>query len=137
MEKEKKYIVYLLFLVSIIMLAVPVFPHHHHADGLICMKNDVEPSCCHTPHHPAGHPNCCHDKGCIASHFVQRTPRTERQAPVLKPVLLPAVLSTFLRQLYAFGEPCQPVSYSPYIESLHGVYIARASGLRAPPSHLA
>lgn len=139
MEKEKKYIVYLLFLVSIIMLAVPVFPHHHHADGLICMKNDVEPSCCHTPHHhhPAGHPNCCHDKGCIASHFVQRTPRTERQAPVLKPVLLPVVLSTFLRQLYAFGEPCQPVSYSPYIESLHGVYIARASGLRAPPSLLA
>ena len=139
MEKEKKYIVYLLFLVSIIMLAVPVVPHHHHAGALICMNNDVEPSCCHTPHHhhPAGHPNCCHDKGCIASHFVQRTPRTERQAPVLKPVLLPAVLSTFLRQLYAFGEPCQPVSYSPYIESLHGVYIARASGLRAPPSLLA
>lgn len=139
MEKEKKYIIYLLLMVSIIMLAVPVFPHHHHADGHICMKNDVEPSCCHTPHHhhPAGHPNCCHDKGCIASHFVQRTPRTERQAPVLKPVLLPAVLSTFLRQLYAFGEPCQPVSYSPYIESLHGDYIARASGLRAPPSHLA
>ena len=137
MEKEKKYIVYLLFLVSIIMLAVPVFPHHHHADGLICMKNDVEPSCCHTHHHPAGHPNCCHDKGCIASHFVQRTPRTERQAPAPRPVLLPAVLSTFLRQLYAFGEPCQPVSYSPYIESLHGVYIARASGLRAPPSLLA
>lgn len=138
MEKKKKYIVYLLFLVSIIMLAVPVFPHHHHADGFICMKNDVEPSC-HIPHHhhPAGHPNCCHDKGCIVSHFLQRTPRTERQAPVLKPVLLPAALSPFIRQLAAFDEPCLSDSYSPYIESLHGVYIVRASGLRAPPSLLA
>lgn len=137
MEKEKKYIVYLLFLVSIIMLAVPVFPHHHHADGLICMKNDVEPSCCHTHHHPAGHPNCCHDKGCIASHFVQRTPRTERQAPAPRPVLLPASLIALIGQLSVSDDFYQTTSYSPYIESLHGDYIARASGLRAPPSLLA
>ena len=139
MEKEKKYIIYLLLMVSIIMLAVPVFPHHHHADGHICMKNDVEPSCCHTPHHhhPAGHPNCCHDKGCIASHFVQRTPRTERQAPAPRPVLLPASLIALIGQLSVSDDFYQTTSYSPYIESLHGDYIARASGLRAPPSHLA
>ena len=137
MSRQRPYVTALLFLLSILMLAVPVVPHHHHGNEVICMKNDFHAGCTEAAHHPGQHPGCCHDKGCIASHFVQRTPRTERQAPVLKPVLLPAVLSTFLRQLYAFGEPCQPVSYSPYIESLHGVYIARASGLRAPPSLLA
>lgn len=37
---------YLLLVTSILMLAVPVFPHHHHADGLICMKNDVAAEYC-------------------------------------------------------------------------------------------
>ena len=124
MEKKKRHIVYLLLWVSIIMPAVPVFPRHHHADGLICMKNDAEP-------------HCRHDKGYIARHFVQRIPRTGRQVYVPESVPLPAVPGTFGRQPHASGEPCRRVSYSPYIEPLHGACIARVSGLRAPPGLLA
>lgn len=135
---RKPYMTALLLLLSILMLAVPVVPHHHHGSETICLKNDLHAGCDEaTHHHPAGHPNCCHDKGCMASHFVQRTPRIERQAPQPRPVLLPAALSAFIRQLSAFDESYQSTSYSPYIESLHGVFITRASGLRAPPCVLA
>ena len=74
MEKKKQYIVYLLFLVSILMLAVPVVPHHHHGSEAICLKNDLHTGCSEATHahhhHPAGHPNCCHDKGCLTHQFV-------------------------------------------------------------------
>ena len=114
---RKPYITALLLLLSILMLAVPVVPHHHH--------------------HPAGHPNCCHDKGCLTHQFVQRTPRVERQAPQPRPVLQPADLSLLVSLLSPYTVFYSTALYSPYIESLHGVYIARASGLRAPPSLLA
>lgn len=45
--RNKRYIVSFLLFISMIMLVVPVIPHHHHADGVICMKNDLtpEPQC--------------------------------------------------------------------------------------------
>ena len=114
---RKPYITALLLLLSILMLAVPVVPHHHHGSEAICLKNDLHTGCGETNHHhhPAGHPNCCHDKGCL----------THQDLSLLVSLLSPYTVfySTAL--------------YSPYIESLHGVYIARASGLRAPPSLLA
>ena len=51
MEKKKQYIAYLLFLVSILMLAVPVVPHHHHGSEAICLKNDLHTGCGETNHH--------------------------------------------------------------------------------------
>ena len=129
----------LLLLLSILMLAVPVVPHHHHGSEAICLKNDLYTGCgeANHHHHPAGHPNCCHDKGCLTHQFVQRTPRVERQAPQLRPVLLPADLDLLVSLLYPYTDSYSTALHSPYIESLHGVYIARASGLRAPPSLLA
>ena len=44
--KTKRHATYLLLLLSILMLGVPVIPHHHHADGVLCMKNDVHAGCC-------------------------------------------------------------------------------------------
>lgn len=41
--RNKRYIVSFLLFISMIMLVVPVIPHHHHADGVICMKNDLTP----------------------------------------------------------------------------------------------
>ena len=136
---RKPYITALLLLLSILMLAVPVVPHHHHGSEAICLKNDLHTGCgeANHHHHPAGHPNCCHDKGCLTHQFVQRTPRVERQAPQLHPVLLPADLALLVSLLYPYTDSYSTALYSPYIESLHGVYIARASGLRAPPSLLA
>lgn len=141
MEKKKQYIVYLLFLVSILMLAVPVVPHHHHGSEAICLKNDLHTGCSEATHahhhHPAGHPNCCHDKGCLTHQFVQRTPRVERQTPQPRPILLPADFSTFLKVLSPYSEQQSDTLYSPYVESLHGIRVVCASGLRAPPSVLA
>lgn len=136
---RKPYITALLLLLSILMLAVPVVPHHHHGSEAICLKNDLHTGCgeANHHHHPAGHPNCCHDKSCLTHQFVQRTPRVERQAPQPRPVLQPADLSLLVSLLSPYTVFYSTTLYSPYIESLHGVYIARASGLRAPPSLLA
>lgn len=42
--KTKRYIAYFLFFISMIMLTVPVIPHHHHEDGMICMKTTCRPT---------------------------------------------------------------------------------------------
>lgn len=81
---RKPYTTALLLLLSILMLAVPVVPHHHHGSEAICLKNDLHTGCSeatHSHHHPAGHPNCCHDKGCLTHQFVQRTPRWSVRLP--------------------------------------------------------
>ncbi len=124
MEKEKRYIVYLLFLVGIIMPVVPVFPHHHHAGGLICMKNDAVPG-------------CCHDRGCIAGCFVQDTPRTGHRVSVPNPVLLPVLPDTSIGQLHFSGGLCHLLPCPSCTEPLHDACANRVSGLRAPPSLLA
>ena len=71
--KKKQYITYILFFISLIMLVIPVIPHHHHADGMICMKNDITADCCGHRHSP-GNEHCCCDTGCMTTHFVQQTP---------------------------------------------------------------
>lgn len=137
---RKPYTTALLLLLSILMLAVPVVPHHHHGSEAICLKNDLHTGCSeatHSHHHPAGHPNCCHDKGCLTHQFVQRTPRVERQTPQPRPVLLPPDFSTFLKALSPYSEQQSVTLYSPYVESLHSIRVVCASGLRAPPSVLA
>lgn len=138
MSRQRPYVTALLFLLSILMLAVPVVPHHHHGDEVICMKNDFHAGCTEAAHHPGQHPGCCHDKGCLTTHFYQRTPRAERKTPEIKPVQLPAFFATCMQQLYVTDNDLQTShSYSPYIESLHDTHIARATGLRAPPYILA
>ena len=127
--KTKRYIAYFLFFISMIMLTVPVIPHHHHEDGMICMKNDLpSDGCCH---------HCCCDTGCMTTHFFQQTPNPNNSdiqpcfvwvttlfvEPLLKLLTLPD--ETGIRQEFI------------YLESLHGTFITRATGLRAPPSVLA
>ncbi len=132
---SNRYITYLLFLISIIMLEVPVIPHHHHTNGMLCMKNDLSANCCETQ--PSEHhKHCCHTK-CVATHFFKKTPATEDGIEITpsaeSSLYLPAV---FLPQSDALS--FKPIHKPPfYIESLHGTHIARASGLRAPPCVLA
>lgn len=132
--KQKRTITLLLFCISIFMLMVPVLPHHHHADGHLCMKADQPVSCCHhtpddgTPHH------CCNDTCCPTSHFVQRTPQEHHwnMAPHYQWVALiyyPAILSLGL-QADLLAAPCPPY----YIEALHGICLGGCRALRAPPS---
>lgn len=50
--KNKRYITYFLIFISMVMLVVPVIPHHHHSNGLICMKNDIHPQLLRTTTRP-------------------------------------------------------------------------------------
>lgn len=129
--KTNRHTTYLLLLLSILMLGVPVIPHHHHADGLLCMKNDVQAGCC-TPAPDEAEGHCCCDTGCPATHFFQQRPDTSPDIP--QPLscdvfFLPSELLASL----IFHSPTQ--SLTPvYIEALHDTLLSRATGLRAPPA---
>lgn len=132
--KTDRHAAYLLLLLSILMLGVPVIPHHHHADGVLCMKNDVHAGCCTPmPDEAGGH--CCCDTGCISTHFFQQRPDTSPDIPQplsCDMLFLPAELLADLLPRHSIGHSLTPI----YIESLHGTSLTRATGLRAPPASL-
>lgn len=131
MKTHNRHAAYLLLLLSILMLGVPVIPHHHHADGLLCMKNDVHAGCC-TPSPDEAESHCCCDTGCPAAHFFQQRPDISPDIP--QPLscdvfFLPSELLASL----IFHNPTH--SHTPiYIEALHDTRLSRAMGLRAPPA---
>lgn len=134
--KKRQHISILFLFISLIMLMVPVIPHHHHADGLICMKNDITADCCEH-HHTSDAGHCCCYTGCLTTHFVQQTPGADGVS----------LHSEILWAVTLFIEPLSKLLILPeldvrrhdcvYLESLHGTFITRAAGLRAPPSVLA
>ena len=135
MEK-KRHITLLLLFISLIMLMIPVTPHHHHADGLICMKHDIAADCCSHPH-SADHNHCCCNTGCVTTHFVPQTPASDEA--YARPDDAGAV-TLFIEPLSNLSIQIQLHARRPdyiYLESLHGTFITRATGLRAPPSVLA
>lgn len=135
--KLQRHTAYLLLVVSILMLGVPVVPHHHHTGGLLCMRNDEGRGGCQNRDGQADTPeHCCCHTGCITTHFFQQRPTVDtgwqHPAPAGDACFLPSLLAILpeaapdvsRRQGHTFH----------YIESLHGTLIARAKGLRAPPS---
>ena len=130
--KNKRYIVYFLFLVSMIMLAVPAIPHHHHANGIICMKNDVTPDVqCPAHHHHSGDDPCCSD-GCL-TRFDSPTPSAQADnGPQY--VFIAILFTDFIIENLFKPQEQRIKNYYAYRESLYGTDISRTSGLRAPPS---
>lgn len=103
------------------MLAVPAIPHHHHADGTLCMKNDfAAPMAEH----------CCHNTGCMAANFIQQAPTPTDDAwahPAPHPVaFIPSTLAYTPARTASIHKP-------PRREALYDCYLMRAAGLRAPP----
>lgn len=135
-KRTKQYITYILFCISLIMLVIPVIPHHHHADGLICMKNDISTDCCEHRHDP-GSEHCCCDTGCIADHFVQQTPTSDNVSSHSEVLWAVTLFINPLSKLLSLPELDVSKQEYVYLESLHGTFITRAAGLRAPPSLLA
>lgn len=134
--KKRQYITYFLFFISMIMLVAPVIPHHHHADGLICMKNDITPDCC-GQHHDSGNDHCCCDTGCLTTQFVQQTPNTDDAGTLPDALWAVTLLIEPFSRLLLLPEFDIRRHDSVYQESLHGTFITRATGLRAPPPVLA
>ena len=130
--RNKRYIVSFLLFISMIMLVVPVIPHHHHADGVICMKNDLtpEPQCPKHYHHP-DNDSCCND-GCMTR---LNSPTPSVQADNNPHYLFTAILFTdFIIENLFRPQERRIKNYYAYRESLHGTAVNRAFGLRAPPS---
>ncbi len=128
----------MLFMVSILMLAVPVIPHHHHENGIICLKNDVaEHSCCNDTHQPEQHhhhDSCCNDE-CLTRIY---TPEPAGKSPCGHPHyhFFTTLFTEPLLRILTQPEEKSFETHSFYLESLHGTLLTRATGLRAPPCTL-
>lgn len=131
--RNKLYINLFMILFSMVLIAMPAIPHHHHGNGIICMKDDLkETDCCathHTHHHQENDP-CC-DEDCLV-HF-KTLPSVDFDD--IQPqftyidILFTESILRFITQ------PLEKEVHKDYVfvESLHGTYITRAAGLRAPP----
>lgn len=135
--KRKRYIAYFLIFISIVMLVVPVIPHHHHANGLICMKNDITPDCCGQHNNTPDKEHCCCDTGCVTTHFFQQTPNSDNGWSHPDFPLIITLFSEPLLRLLILPEENGRRQEGIYRETLHGTYLTRATGLRAPPAVLA
>ncbi|NDV57931.1 DUF6769 family protein [Bacteroides sp. 519] len=131
--KLKTFISIFLLLISIILIAMPAIPHHHHGNGTICMKDDLKnDDCCtmeHNHHHEEDDP-CCN--GACATH-VFSTPTIDSENS-LPPLICLDIL--FTESIIRFiTQPLEKNIHDDFVfvEFLHGTYITRAAGLRAPP----
>lgn len=131
--KTRRHIAYLLFVVNILMLAVPVIPHHHHADGILCMKSDIEAGCCNHSANKAGE-HCCCNTGCITTHFFQQRPTLDIDFTHTFPDNTPFYSASLLSPFIFLTPSGQLRENTTYMEVLHGTFFTRAKGLRAPPT---
>lgn len=134
--RNKRYILAFMLFISILMLIVPVIPHHHHANGIICMKNDVtsETQCPNHNHHQQGNDSCCNEE-CLTR---LSSPALTVQADSGPHYVFIATLFTdFIIENLFKPQEQRIKNYYAYREALHGTVINRAIGLRAPPYVLA
>ncbi|NCC09385.1 MAG: hypothetical protein EOM31_02585 [Bacteroidia bacterium] len=137
MKTKKQSPFFLLLLVSIFMLAVPVIPHHHHADGMICMKQD-EPANEESPTHgkcPTHEEHqstdpCCSDH--CASHLIPSTPSGQPDSAPQHVFIAILFTDDLLRDLFK-PEIKRLDAIDVYQEILHHTDFSHAFSLRAPP----
>ncbi len=142
---RKKGYIYFMLLVSVLMLAVPLVPHHHHADGAICMKNDIESDPLCTDHHsctdhqqcPGHHHHHPENDACCGDECLTRlqTPVPASQVDLGHPdYVFVALLFTdyLIEHLFSLQERRIDNNYV-FLDSLHGTNITRAFALRGPP----
>lgn len=130
----KRYMAWMLFVVSMVMLAASVLPHHHH-QHILCLHNDA--SACECPCGDAHNHETTHHESCEAhcvTHFVSLTPE-DFHADDLSDDCISL-------QLYALTDILSvplPISITldnctPWcIEKLYATCIQHVMGLRAPP----
>lgn len=118
------------------MLVVPIIPHHHHADGMICMKKDVptEKQCPTHNHHQQDNDACCSDECQARLHSPAPTVQTDFGQP--QHVFVAILFDDFILHNLLRPQQQRIERYSDYRENLHGANIVRAFGLRAPPCPL-
>lgn len=148
--RRNLFVSYLLLLLGVLLPIVPVFPHHHHEDGRICMKHDQHPlqetSCCnHQTHkqyascghatHGCHHEQSCMEANCLTTHFYRtcKSQTISLSAPQ-SDLVEPTLLKTGLAGTLTLPSHYVHILPRPYIEALYATDISSARGLRAPPS---
>lgn len=131
--RKKQKLAWLLLSVCMLMLAVAVFPHHHHRDFSLCV------SCEQTSCEDCDCPGCTHEsenKDCGVSCLTSFKCRVPSQLDGIQPCYsFVVVLSgiTELLRIRLFDE----VKTELYICRIDSLYMADYQGiyaLRAPPS---
>ena len=131
MEKTRR-IAYLLLVAGIMMLAMPAIPHHHHQNGLPCMKNDMTSECCgHSSAQDKNH--ACNGTACVAmQEFTEiNTAKSHTAAHDIAYTDILFFLAVTAMPQAAACTQAQP--HNLYIESLHDRHTVHAAGRRAPP----
>ena len=132
--KQKRYIAWMLVVVSMVMLVASVLPHHHH-QHLLCLDNDVETCACTCEDHHA--PDADHHEGCeghCITHFVSVTPDTMQD--YVSPDYTFCQLIYTLADVMSVSLPVLDLKANPsyfYLEKLHSTCLGHVRGLRAPP----
>ena len=125
--KRRRYIAWVLMLVSIIMLTASVLPHHHHRE-ILCQC-----SVQHQQHNNSSDENHTCNAGCVTK-FKSVTP--DRAQDSVSPdysfcLLLYTVTDVLALSLRLTEHNTLPYNY--YLEKLHSTCLPHVKGLRAPP----
>ena len=144
--KQRRFIAWMLMIVSMVMLTASVLPHHHHQE-ILCLQHDVEACECasgcethHEHHRHEGH--CSHGKhACGAScvtHFQTVTPDDSSLdiSPNYSFCSFLYLVSNLLSIPLPLSDLKANLSYF-YLEKLHSICLWHVIGLRAPPVVLA
>lgn len=131
MNKGRKIISAVMLLCSFILLLSVIVPHHHHSDGRACYKLLQTEANEGNDHGNENHDSC----GSAHSLFVSNGHSAYAADGDADFFLVP------LQVLFDYLNPLSAVSHkgliqkwdAVYIESLHGVWVTDATGLRAPP----
>ena len=135
--RRRRYIAWVLMLVSIIMLTASVLPHHHHRE-ILCLQHDMTLCGCqcsvqHQQHNNSSDENHTCNAGCVTK-FKSVTP--DRAQDSVSPdysfcLLLYTVTDVLALSLRLTEHNTLPYNY--YLEKLHSTCLPHVKGLRAPP----
>ena len=141
--KQRRFIAWMLMVVSMVMLTASVLPHHHHHE-ILCLQHDVEACECshgctdhHDHHEHEGH--CSHGKHMCGSdcvtHFQTLTPdeASVDVSPEYSFCSLLYMVADVLSIPLPISESRANQSYF-YLEKLHSTCLWHVAGLRAPPA---
>lgn len=128
MRKKKEFIQYVLLTASFFMLLSVVLPHHHHHDGRVCYK---WPTASETH---GNSPKSCDCSGHNLAFYTNVQSHTIEDGHAFHYLFPLQILYAYHTELFALTRQFFD-EFAVYVESLHGIWIAIASGLRAPPMY--
>lgn len=133
--KRRRYIAWMLMLVSMVMLTAAVLPHHHH-QHILCLHNDVAACECDCGESKESHANESHhacEDHCV-TNFQSVTP-DDAQGDISPDYSTCQLLYTLadVLSLPLSLEDSNGKFISYYLEKLHATCLPHGLGLRAPP----